>query len=57
MEFPVTFADLKNLKILNMENTSLPTLPYELQFWTSLVDLNMKDNTQIEVIPGYYFLL
>ena len=50
-EFPVSFADLKNLKKINIMNTSLQDLPYELQFWTNLVELNMKENTQIEKLP------
>jgi len=50
-EFPVSFADLKNLKKINIMNTSLQDLPYEMQFWTNLVELNMKENTQIEKLP------
>jgi len=50
--FPVSFADLKNLKKVNFQNTSIPEFPYECQFWGGLVELIMKENTQMEKLPG-----
>jgi len=55
MEIPTSFCDLTNLKVFLMQNTSLETLPYELQYWTGLVELNMRENTQIEQLPGKIF--
>lgn len=49
-EIPSSFAELTGLKKINLRNTAVQGLPYELQFWTALVELNIKENSQIEEI-------
>ena len=51
---PASFADLTKLVVFNFSNTTIPALPYELQFWTELTELTGTRNAQIEEVPGTY---
>lgn len=54
-----TFSDLTpsvarwgKLKWINIRNTKFESLPTELLEWTNLVELIIRDNTQLERLPG-----
>ena len=51
-DVPASFGDLTKLKKFYMKGTLIEMLPYELQYCTELVELIMKDNSQIMSMPG-----
>ena len=53
-ELPGSIARLRNLRGINLRNTKLESLPSGLKYWNNLVELIMKDNTQIEELPRTY---
>ena len=49
---PASYASLIRLRFLNISNTAMPAIPYEVQYWTELTDLIAARNTQFEELPG-----
>ncbi|KAJ3339733.1 hypothetical protein HDU93_007849 [Gonapodya sp. JEL0774] len=51
--FPSSMSNLGQLKVVNIRNTKLETLPVECASWHALEELIMRDNTQMEVLPDF----
>ena len=49
--FPASFSEVKLLKKINLTNTAIQELPYELQYWTVLSEFICRENTQLETLP------